>query len=325
MYPCEDDQGKPFENKNPAELQRDIVFRMGCGGEWRMPVEYGAGAIFHTFGTATYQLVQGNWDWDTAYHYIMDTVAENLLPLPIIPDNKSHVFVKLGKSLMPVGLRAMINDYTDIDDFGNPLSSKAAEGKDNRYAFGKPSTSEVWSAFAEWAHNLGFNPSPEQIRYLVQAIVGMWTVDVANASSGELKEDETRLGKIAYASLGAKRVYREPRTASQRTFIQTANALNRQSKLVEVVDRAAELGDNETGKLRFGKTNSNLITWLNKLEETGKYSQRDLEIIRIIAEYKQKQKRISSSKLTAERKHEQYFENNKKLLNEIRPYNEGDK
>lgn len=325
MYPCEDDQGRPFENKNTAELQRDITFRMGCSGEFRLPIEYGAGAIFHTMGTAVYQLFQGNWDWETSSHYIIDTILENTLPFPLIPDNKSQVLVKLGKSLMPTALKSMINTYTDIDDFGNPLSSKAAEDKDHRYAFGKPNTPAVWAAWSEWAYNLGFNPSPEQTRYLAQAFVGAWTVDIVSALDGNLKEEESRLGKFAFAVSGAKRAYREPRDASQKTFIETANALNRQAKLVDVIDKATELGDDDAGKLKFGKESGNLLTWLNKLEETGKYSQRELEIIRIIGEYKKQQKQISSKKLTAERKHELYFENNKKLLSELRPYNQGDK
>lgn len=325
LMPCDKDvSDNAFENRNDAELQRDIPFRLGCSGEFRLPIGYGIGAISHSIGVGLYQLANNNWSGEQALKFASHVAAENLLPLPTIPDSKSSPVSIAVKTIAPYPVRVFMNANAGVDDFGNELSSPAAKGKKNRYAFGKATTPEVWTDVAKFLHGVGFNASPEEARYVFQSILGEIPAGLMNDASKDLKEDETRLGQIAYGLSGGKRIWRKARTPGQDSYIRATNLQDRYEDLVKYIDHAHEVGD-ENGKLKYGTRDSNLYTWLNKVRATGQYNEREMEIMQYLAEFKREQKRISSKKLTKERKDELHYENNKRLIEMLRPYNKGDK
>lgn len=323
--PCPNDVGDPFENANPSDLLRGIPFRIGCGREWIFPIEYGAGMLFHAIGVAGYQLMTSNWDFNTALEFVWGAARENGIPVPASPNDKSNQVWVLAKSVLPSEVKTAIDIAEDIDDFGNGLSSEEAAHTDFKYTAGKANTAEIWTYAAEGAYNMHMNLTPEQTKKALEGLSLGYLVGVVDAAYKKLPDDVTRAEAVTQKLFGLDKIYKLPKSKETKTFTQTSNLLKRYEKFEKVVKFANQVGDEKTGKLKFGSKDSNLYTWIDKLRETGEYSERDLEIIEHIARFKQQQKRISSKKISKEQKNELQYENNVEFIKAMRPYYKGGK
>ena len=62
---------------------------------------------------------------------------------------------------------------------------------------------------------------------------------------------------------------------------------------------------------------ANTQSWLKRKIEDGTFDKSDEAKIKVILDYHKRQKRISSSSLSADKKNEKYYESNRRYLQEM--------
>lgn len=316
MFPCDEDLGEAsLRDRNDAELMRDLPIRIGCSFEIRLPIAYGADMIFHAAGVSAYQIMTGNWDSEQGLLSIWHAALENSSPVPQTPANNSGWVQGLINPIIPRPVRVIWNIARDRDDFDNPLSRQGADDRKVKYLHGKKNTSEVWGHLAHGIHAMGMgNLTPEQARYLVSGFAGPYVVDNIDAATKPLKDGESRLWKMIKAASGAKTAIRDVREPGQASYVKVQNNLKQYQDITDRIDRAIE---EPTEKLKFGATNANTQSWLKKRIEDGTFTGDDIEKAKVILEWRKRQARINSKKVSDEHKEKLYLESNKQYLKAI--------
>lgn len=317
MFPCEDEGDKEtLRDYSPGELMRSTPFKIGCWGTVRLPIAYGSDMIAAAAGTALYQASVGNWQPKAALAHVGHAISENVNVAPT-PPGDANIFELLTAPITPSYLKTVHHVMQDKDDFGNKLSRQGTDNLKEKWAAGKKTTADFWTLVAQGYDKAGLNLTPEQARYTFASFVP-GVVDLIDAIDKPLQGKEAenpvivRTEKIARALTGWKTVHKAQQTPSQRTFVQVNNNLANYKKINDEILVAAEQKE-----LKFGAASANTQSWLKRKIEDGTFDKADEAKIKVILDYHKRQKRISSSSLSADKKNEKYYESNRRYLQEM--------
>lgn len=317
MFPCEDEGDKEtLRDYSPGELMRSTPFKIGCWGTVRLPIAYGSDMIAAALGTALYQRTVGNWQTGEALSHIQHAITENVNVAPT-PPGDANLLELLTAPITPSYLKTVHHVMQDKDDFGNKLSRQGTDNLKEKWAAGKKTTADFWTLVAQGYDKAGLNLTPEQARYTFASFVP-GVVDLIDAIDKPLQGKDkdnaviVRTEKIARALTGWKTVHKAQQTPSQRTFVQVNNNLANYKKINDEILVAAE-----QKKLKFGAESANTQSWLKRKIEDGTFDKADEAKIKVILDYHKRQKRISSSSLSADKKNEKYYESNRRYLQEM--------
>lgn len=318
MFPCEDDGDKEtLRDYNSGELMRSTPFKIGCLGTLRLPIAYGADMISAAVGTSVYQTVAGNWDLPTAVKYVWHATAENMNVAPT-PPGDSNIFETVAAPITPRMVQVMYNVLRDKDDFGNKISRQGSDNLKEKWAAGKNTTADAWTLLAKSFDMAGVNMTPEQARYVVSSfappLAGL--VDALDKPLQTQAEREspavTRMLKTVGVVTGSKSIIKAQQSPSQRTFAQVNNNLSQYKDIVDEINVASEQKE-----LKFGNASANTQSWLKRKIADGTFKKEDEAKVRVILDYQKRQKQISSSKLSADKKNEKYYQSNRRYLEEM--------
>ena len=317
MFPCEDEGDKEtLRDYSPGELMRSTPFKIGCWGTVRLPIAYGSDMIASALGTALYQNAVGNWQTGEALSHVKHAIAENVNVAPT-PPGDANLLELLTAPITPSYLKTVHHVMQDKDDFGNKLSRQGTDNLKEKWAAGKKTTADFWTLVAQGYDKAGLNLTPEQARYTFASFVP-GVVDLIDAIDKPLQGKDkdnaviVRTEKIARALTGWKTVHKAQQTPSQRTFVQVNNNLANYKKINDEILVAAEQKE-----LKFGAASANTQSWLKRKIEDGTFDRADEAKIKVILDYHKRQKRISSSSLSADKKNEKYYESNRRYLEEM--------
>ena len=317
MFPCEDEGDKEtLRDYSPGELMRSTPFKIGCWGTVRLPIAYGSDMIAAALGTALYQRTVGNWQTGEALSHIQHAITENVNVAPT-PPGDANLLELLTAPITPSYLKTVHHVMQDKDDFGNKLSRQGTDNLKEKWAAGKKTTADFWTLVAQGYDKAGLNLTPEQARYTFASFVP-GVVDLIDAIDKPLQGKDqdnaviVRTEKIARALTGWKTVHKAQQTPSQRTFVQVNNNLANYKKINDEILVAAEQKE-----LKFGAESANTQSWLKRKIEDGTFDKADEAKIKVILDYHKRQKRISSSSLSADKKNEKYYESNRRYLQEM--------
>lgn len=317
MFPCEDEGDKEtLRDYSPGELMRSTPFKIGCWGTVRLPIAYGSDMIASALGTALYQNAVGNWQTGEALSHVKHAISENVNVAPT-PPGDANLLELLTAPITPSYLKTVHHVMQDKDDFGNKLSRQGSDNLKEKWAAGKKTTADFWTLVAQGYDKAGLNLTPEQARYTFASFVP-GVVDLIDAIDKPLQGKEkdnaviVRTEKIARALTGWKTVYKAQQTPSQRTFVQVNNNLANYKKINDEILVAAEQKE-----LKFGAESANTQSWLKRKIEDGTFDKADEAKIKVILDYHKRQKRISSSSLSADKKNEKYYESNRRYLEDM--------
>lgn len=317
MFPCEDEGDKEtLRDYSQGELMRSTPFKIGCWGTVRLPVAYGSDMIASALGTALYQNAVGNWQTGEALSHVKHAIAENVNVAPT-PPGDANLLELLTAPITPSYLKTVHHVMQDKDDFGNKLSRQGTDNLKEKWAAGKKTTADFWTLVAQGYDKAGLNLTPEQARYTFASFVP-GVVDLIDAIDKPLQGKEkdnaviVRTEKIARALTGWKTVHKAQQTPSQRTFVQVNNNLANYKKINDEILVAAEQKE-----LKFGAESANTQSWLKRKIEDDTFDKADEAKIKVILDYHKRQKRISSSSLSADKKNEKYYESNRRYLEEM--------
>ena len=317
MFHCEDEGDKEtLRDYSPGELMRSTPFKIGCWGTVRLPIAYGSDMIASALGTALYQNAVGNWQTGEALSHVKHAIAENVNVAPT-PPGDANLLELLTAPITPTYLKTVHHVMQDKDDFGNKLSRQGTDNLKEKWVAGKKTTADFWTLVAQGYDKAGLNLTPEQARYTFASFVP-GVVDLIDAIDKPLqgKEKENpvivRTEKVARALTGWKTVHKAQQTPSQRTFVQVNNNLANYKKINDEILVAAEQKE-----LKFGAESANTQSWLKRKIEDGTFDKADEAKIKVILDYHKRQKRISSSSLSADKKNEKYYESNRRYLQEM--------
>lgn len=317
MFPCEDEGDKEtLRDYSPGELMRSTPFKIGCWGTVRLPIAYGSDMIASALGTALYQVAAGNWQKGEALSHVKHAIAENVNVAPT-PPGDANLLELLTAPITPSYLKTVHHVMQDKDDFGNKLSRQGSDNLKEKWAAGKKTTADFWTLVAQGYDKAGLNLTPEQARYTFASFVP-GVVDLIDAIDKPLQGKDqdnaviVRTEKIARALTGWKTVHKAQQTPSQRTFVQVNNNLANYKKINDEILVAAEQKE-----LKFGAESANTQSWLKRKIEDGTFDKDDEAKIKVILDYHKRQKRISSSSLSADKKNEKYYESNRRYLQEM--------
>lgn len=317
MFPCEDEGDKEtLRDYSPGELMRSTPFKIGCWGTVRLPIAYGSDMIASALGTALYQNAVGNWQTGEALSHVKHAIAENVNVAPT-PPGDANLLELLTAPITPSYLKTVHHVMQDKDDFGNKLSRQGTDNLKEKWAAGKKTTADFWTLVAQGYDKAGLNLTPEQARYTFASFVP-GVVDLIDAIDKPLQGKDqdnaviVRTEKIARALTGWKTVHKAQQSPSQRTFVQVNNNLANYKKINDEILVAAEQKE-----LKFGAESANTQSWLKRKIEDGTFDKADEAKIKVILDYHKRQKRISSSSLSADKKNEKYYESNRRYLQEM--------
>lgn len=317
MFPCEDEGDKEtLRDYSSGELMRSTPFKIGCWGTVRLPIAYGSDMIASALGTALYQNAVGNWQTGEALSHVKHAIAENVNVAPT-PPGDANLLELLTAPITPTYLKTVHHVMQDKDDFGNKLSRQGTDNLKEKWAAGKKTTADFWTLVAQGYDKAGLNLTPEQARYTFASFVP-GVVDLIDAIDKPLQGKDqdnaviVRTDKIARALTGWKTVHKAQQTPSQRTFVQVNNNLANYKKINDEILVAAEQKE-----LKFGAESANTQSWLKRKIEDGTFDKADEAKIKVILDYHKRQKRISSSSLSADKKNEKYYESNRRYLQEM--------
>lgn len=318
MFPCEDGGDKEtLRDYNSGELMRSTPFKVGCLGTLRLPIAYGADMISAAVGTSVYQTVAGNWDLPTAVKHVWHATAENMNVAPT-PPGDSNIFETAAAPITPRMVQVMYNVLRDKDDFGNKISRQGSDNLKEKWAAGKNTTADAWTLLAKSFDMAGVNMTPEQARYVVSSfappLAGL--VDALDKPLQTQAEREspavTRMLKTVGVVTGSKTIIKAQQSPSQRTFAQVNNNLSQYKDIVDEINVASEQKE-----LKFGSASANTQSWLKRKIADGTFKKEDEAKVRVILDYQKRQKQISSSKLSADKKNEKYYQSNRRYLEEM--------
>lgn len=318
MFPCEDGGDKEtLRDYNSGELMRSTPFKLGCLGTLRLPIAYGADMISAALGTSVYQTVAGNWDLPTAVKHVWHATAENMNVAPT-PPGDSNIFETAAAPITPRMVQVMYNVLRDKDDFGNKISRQGSDNLKEKWAAGKNTTADAWTMLAKSFDAAGVNMTPEQARYVVSSfappLAGL--VDALDKPLQTQAEREspavTRMLKTVGVVTGSKTIIKAQQSPSQRTFAQVNNNLSQYKDIVDEINVSAERKE-----LKFGSASANTQSWLKRKIADGTFKKEDEAKVRVILDYQKRQKQISSSKLSADKKNEKYYQSNRRYLEEM--------
>ena len=318
MFPCEDGGEKEtLRDYNSGELMRSTPFKIGCLGTLRLPIAYGADMISAAVGTSVYQTVAGNWDLPTAVKHVWHAIAENMNVAPT-PPGDSNIFETAAAPITPRMAQVMYNVLRDKDDFGNKISRQGSDNLKEKWAAGKNTTADAWTLLAKSFDMAGVNMTPEQARYVVSSfappLAGL--VDALDKPLQTKAEREspvvTRMLKTVGVVTGSKSIIKAQQSPSQRTFAQVNNNLSQYKDIVDEINVASEQKE-----LKFGSASANTQSWLKRKIADGTFKKEDEAKVRVILDYQKRQKQISSSKLSADKKNEKYYQSNRRYLEEM--------
>ena len=318
MFPCEDGGDKEtLRDYNSGELMRSTPFKIGCLGTLRLPIAYGADMISAAVGTSVYQTVAGNWDLPTAVKHVWHATAENMNVAPT-PPGDSNIFETAAAPITPRMVQVMYNVLRDKDDFGNKISRQGSDNLKEKWAAGKNTTADAWTLLAKSFDMAGVNMTPEQARYVVSSfappLAGL--VDALDKPLQTQAEREspavTRMLKTVGVVTGSKTIIKAQQSPSQRTFAQVNNNLSQYKAIVDEINVASEQKE-----LKFGSASANTQSWLKRKIADGTFKKEDETKVRVILDYQKRQKQISSSKLSADKKNEKYYQSNRRYLEEM--------
>lgn len=318
MFPCEDGGDKEtLRDYNSGELMRSTPFKIGCLGTLRLPIAYGADMISAAVGTSVYQTVAGNWDLPTAVKHVWHATAENMNVAPT-PPGDSNIFETAAAPITPRMVQVMYNVLRDKDDFGNKISRQGSDNLKEKWAAGKNTTADAWTLLAKSFDMAGVNMTPEQARYVVSSfappLAGL--VDALDKPLQTQAEREspavTRMLKTVGVVTGSKSIIKAQQSPSQRTFAQVNNNLSQYKDIVDEINVASEQKE-----LKFGSASANTQSWLKRKIADGTFKKEDEAKVRVILDYQKRQKQISSSKLSADKKNEKYYRSNRRYLEEM--------
>ena len=317
MFPCEDEGDKEsLRDYSSGELMRSTPFKIGCWGTVRLPIAYGSDMIAAAAGTALYQAAVGNWQPKAAMAHVGHAISENVNVAPT-PPGDANLLELLTAPITPSYLKTVHHVMQDKDDFGNKLSRQGTDNLKEKWAAGKKTTADFWTLVAQGYDKAGLNLTPEQARYTFASFVP-GVVDLIDAIDKPLQGKEAenpvivRTEKVARALTGWKTVHKAQQTPSQRTFVQVNNNLANYKKINDEILVAAEQKE-----LKFGAESANTQSWLKRKIEDGTFDKDDEAKIKVILDYHKRQKRISSSSLSADKKNEKYYESNRRYLQEM--------
>lgn len=317
MFPCEDEGDKEtLRDYSPGELMRSTPFKIGCWGTVRLPIAYGSDMIASALGTALYQNAVGNWQIGEALSHVKHAIAENVNVAPT-PPGDANLLELLTAPITPTYLKTVHHVMQDKDDFGNKLSRQGTDNLKEKWVAGKKTTADFWTLVAQGYNKAGLNLTPEQARYTFASFVP-GVVDLIDAIDKPLQGKDkdnaviVRTEKIARALTGWKTVHKAQQTPSQRTFVQVNNNLANYKKINDEI-----LVASEQKELKFGAESANTQSWLKRKIEDGTFDKADEAKIKVILDYHKRQKRISSSSLSADKKNEKYYESNRRYLQEM--------
>lgn len=317
MFPCEDEGDKEsLRDYSAGELMRSTPFKIGCWGTVRLPIAYGSDMIAAAAGTALYQAAVGNWQPKAAMAHVGHAISENVNVAPT-PPGDANLLELLTAPITPTYLKTVHHVMQDKDDFGNKLSRQGTDNLKEKWAAGKKTTADFWTLVAQGYDKAGLNLTPEQARYTFASFVP-GVVDLIDAIDKPLQGKDqdnaviVRTEKIARALTGWKTVHKAQQTPSQRTFVQVNNNLANYKKINDEILVAAEQKE-----LKFGAASANTQSWLKRKIEDGTFDKADEAKIKVILDYHKRQKRISSSSLSADKKNEKYYESNRRYLEEM--------
>ena len=317
MFPCEDEGDKEtLRDYSPGELMRSTPFKIGCWGTVRLPIAYGSDMIASALGTSLYQVAVGNWQPKAGLSHLGHAISENVNVAPT-PPGDANLLELLTAPITPTYLKTIHHVMQDKDDFGNKLSRQGTDNLKEKWAAGKKTTADFWTLVAQGYDKAGLNLTPEQARYTFASFVP-GVVDLIDAIDKPLQGKEkdnaviVRTEKIARALTGWKTVHKAQQTPSQRTFVQVNNNLANYKKINDEILVAAEQKE-----LKFGAASANTQSWLKRKIEDGTFDKADEAKIKVILDYHKRQKRISSSSLSADKKNEKYYESNRRYLQEM--------
>lgn len=317
MFPCEDEGDKEtLRDYSPGELMRSSPFKIGCWGTVRLPIAYGSDMIASALGTSLYQVAVGNWQPKAGFAHVGHAISENVNVAPT-PPGDANLLELLTAPITPTYLKTVHHVMQDKDDFGNKLSRQGTDNLKEKWAAGKKTTADFWTLVAQGYDKAGLNLTPEQARYTFASFVP-GVVDLIDAIDKPLQGKEkdnaviVRTEKIARALTGWKTVHKAQQTPSQRTFVQVNNNLANYKKINDEILVAAEQKE-----LKFGAESANTQSWLKRKIEDGTFDKADEAKIKVILDYHKRQKRISSSSLSADKKNEKYYESNRRYLQEM--------
>lgn len=318
MFPCEDGGDKEtLRDYNSGELMRSTPFKLGCLGTLRLPIAYGADMISAAVGTSVYQSIAGNWDLPTAVKHVWHATAENMNVAPT-PPGDSNIFETVAAPITPRMVQVMYNVLRDKDDFGNKISRQGSDNLKEKWAAGKNTTADAWTLLAKSFDTAGVNITPEQARYVVSSfappLAGL--VDALDKPLQTEAEREspvvTRMLKTVGVVTGSKSIIKAQQSPSQRTFAQVNNNLSQYKDIVDEINVSAERKE-----LKFGSASANTQSWLKRKIADGTFKKEDEAKVRVILDYQKRQKQISSSKLSADKKNEKYYQSNRRYLEEM--------
>ena len=318
MFPCEDGGDKEtLRDYNSGELMRSTPFKIGCLGTLRLPIAYGADMISAAVGTSVYQTVAGNWDLPTAVKHVWHATAENMNVAPT-PPGDSNIFETAAAPITPRMVQVMYNVLRDKDDFGNKISRQGSDNLKEKWAAGKNTTADAWTLLAKSFDMAGVNMTPEQARYVVSSfappLAGL--VDALDKPLQTKAEREspvvTRMLKTVGVVTGSKSIIKAQQSPSQRTFAQVNNNLSQYKDIVDEINVSTERKE-----LKFGNASANTQSWLKRKIADGTFKKEDEAKVRVILDYQKRQKQISSSKLSADKKNEKYYQSNRRYLEEM--------
>lgn len=318
MFPCEDGGDKEtLRDYNSGELMRSTPFKLGCLGTLRLPIAYGADMISAAVGTSVYQTVAGNWDLPTAVKHVWHATAENMNVAPT-PPGDSNIFETAAAPITPRMVQVMYNVLRDKDDFGNKISRRGSDNLKEKWAAGKNTTADAWTLLAKSFDMAGVDMTPEQARYVVSSfappLAGL--VDALDKPLQTKAEREspvvTRMLKTVGVVTGSKSIIKAQQSPSQRTFAQVNNNLSQYKDIVDEINVASEQKE-----LKFGNASANTQSWLKRKIADGTFKKEDEAKVRVILDYQKRQKQISSSKLSADKKNEKYYQSNRRYLEEM--------
>nr|DAW58945.1 MAG TPA: hypothetical protein [Caudoviricetes sp.] len=318
MFPCEDGGDKEtLRDYNSGELMRSTPFKIGCLGTLRLPIAYGADMISAAVGTSVYQTVAGNWDLPTAVKHVWHATAENMNVAPT-PPGDSNIFEAAAAPITPRMVQVVYNVLRDKDDFGNKISRQGSDNLKEKWAAGKDTTADAWTLLAKSFDMAGVNMTPEQARYVVSSfappLAGL--VDALDKPLQTQAEREspavTRMLKTVGVVTGSKTIIKAQQSPSQRTFAQVNNNLSQYKDIVDEINVASEQKE-----LKFGSASANTQSWLKRKIADGTFKKEDEAKVRVILDYQKRQKQISSSKLSADKKNEKYYQSNRRYLEEM--------
>lgn len=318
MFPCEDGGDKEtLRDYNSGELMRSTPFKLGCLGTLRLPIAYGADMISAAVGTSVYQSIAGNWDLPTAVKHVWHATAENMNVAPT-PPGDSNIFETVAAPITPRMVQVMYNVLRDKDDFGNKISRQGSDNLKEKWAAGKNTTADAWTLLAKSFDMAGVNMTPEQARYVVSSfappLAGL--VDALDKPLQTQAEREspavTRMLKTVGVVTGSKTIIKAQQSPSQRTFAQVNNNLSQYKDIVDEINVASEQKE-----LKFGSASANTQSWLKRKIADGTFKKEDEAKVRVILDYQKRQKQISSSKLSADKKNEKYYQSNRRYLEEM--------